>query len=234
MNPNEDKIVPISIPGIHQAFYPYFIRKTGGKKIKVLDAGAGHGAFTKKLFDEGYEMGACDIFPEYYYYDKVPVKQADITKEIPFDDSSFDAIISLEVMEHIQDHSTFFAEAERVLRKDGKLFVSTPNILSLKSRIRFLFSGFFYSFTPLDHDRHDGLQHVSSLTLDQYNRLALIAGFEQADYFFDKEQTTSKLWLWLCPFLWLYCKLKKTTMLHNTYGLLTGRILFMMFRAKKG
>jgi SAM-dependent methyltransferase len=233
MNPNEHKIVPISIPGIHQAFYPYFLKKTAGKKISVLDAGAGHGAFTKKLFDEGYTVSACDIFPEYYYYDKVPVKQADITQHIPFDDNSFDAIISLEVMEHVQDHSKFFAEAARVLKKDGMLFVSTPNILSLKSRIRFLFSGFFYSFTSLDHDRHDGLQHVASLTLDQYNRLALIAGFEQADYFFDKEQSTSKAWLWLYPFLWLYAKLKKTGMMHNSYGLLTGRILFMMFKVRK-
>jgi SAM-dependent methyltransferase len=233
MNPNEDKIVPISIPGIHQAFYPYFLKKTDNKKLNVLDAGAGHGAFTKKLFDVGYTVSACDIFPEYYYYDKVPVKEADITKHIPFDDNEFDAIISLEVMEHVQDHSTFFAESARVLGPGGMLFVSTPNILSLKSRIRFFFSGFFYSFTPLDHDRHDGLQHVASLTLDQYDRLALIAGFEKADYFFDKEQSTSKLMLFLYPFIWIYTKIKKTGMMHNTYGLLTGRILFMMFKVKK-
>ncbi len=230
---NEDKIVPISIPGIHQAFYPFFLKKTDGKKIHVLDAGAGHGAFTKKLYEAGYQVSACDIFPEYYYYDKVPLKQADITKEIPFDDNSFDAIISLEVMEHVQDHSVFFSEAARTLKNGGMLFISTPNILSLKSRIRYLFSGFFYSFTPLDHQRHDGLQHVASLTLDQYNRLALIAGFEKADYFFDKAQSTSIALLWLYPFLWLYSKLKKTGMLHNSKGLLTGRILFMMYRIQK-
>lgn len=230
---NEEKIVPISIPGIHQAFYPYFLQKTINAKISVLDAGAGHGAFTKKLYEAGYEVSACDIFPEYYYYDKVPVKQADLTKHIPFENNSFDAIISLEVMEHVQDHSTFFSEAARVLKPGGKLFVSTPNILSLKSRLRFLFSGYFYSFTSLDHNRHDGLQHVASLTLDQYNRLALIAGFKEADYFFDKKQDTSLLMLWLWPLMKVYEIVKKTGSLHNTFGLLTGRILFMMFEVKK-
>jgi hypothetical protein len=39
---SENKIVPISIPGIHQAFWPYFVKNTNGEKIKVLDCGAGH------------------------------------------------------------------------------------------------------------------------------------------------------------------------------------------------
>ena len=48
---SEKNIVPISIPGIHQAFWPYFVENTNGEKIKVLDCGAGHGAFTKKLYE---------------------------------------------------------------------------------------------------------------------------------------------------------------------------------------
>lgn len=230
MSTSEDhQIVPISIPGIHQAFYPWFKKHTNEQKIKVLDAGAGHGAFTKKLHEDGYEVAACDLYPEYYRYKEVPCKQADISKELPFGDEQFDAVISIEVMEHIPDHKAFFSESSRVLKKGGKLFVSTPNILSLKSRIRFLFSGFYYSFQPLELKNYDGLQHVASLTPDQYNYIALQYGFKPAILGFDKKQSTSKWLMFLYPFMLVYTRLKKTGMMHNRNGLLTGRVMFMMF-----
>jgi len=59
----------------------------------------------------------------------------------------------------------------------GKFYVSTPNILSMKSRFRFLFRGFPYAFKPLVMNQHDGMQHVASLSLNQYNYLALKHGF---------------------------------------------------------
>ncbi|MBO6518317.1 MAG: class I SAM-dependent methyltransferase [Bacteroidia bacterium] len=226
---SENKIVPISIPGIHQAFWPYFVESTKGEKIKVLDCGAGHGAFTKELYENGYDVSACDLFPEIFHYDKVECKKADVTESLPFEDNQFDAIVAMEIMEHIQDHEVFFSECHRVLKKDGAVYISTPNILSLKSRIRFLFTGFFYSFKPLEIRNYDGLQHVASLTLDQYDYLAVKKGFKRAEYSFDKRQTTSLLLLVLYPILWLMAKIKKTGSFHNQLDLLTGRIIFLRY-----
>lgn len=227
---SEDKIVPISIPGIHQAFWPYFVENTKGEKIKVLDCGAGHGAFTKKLFEAGYDVSACDLFPEIFYYDKVQCKQADVTAKLPFDDQAFDAIVAMEIMEHIQDHEVFFNESNRILKPGGSVYISTPNVLSLKSRIRFMFTGFFYSFKPLEITNYDGLQHVASLTLDQYDYLAVKRGFKRAEYSYDKRQTTSVLLLVLYPILWLMSKIKKTGSFHNQLDLLTGRIIFLKYQ----
>ena len=47
---------------------------------------------------------------------------------------------------------------------------------------RFLFQGFPYGFKPLDMNQHDGMQHVASLSLNQYNYLALKYGFMEAEY----------------------------------------------------
>lgn len=226
----EDKIVPISIPGIHQAFWPYFQKYTNGEKIKVLDCGAGHGAFTKKLFENGYDVEACDLFPEIFYYDKVECKKADVTAHLPFEDNTFDAIVAMEIMEHIQDHEVFFKEANRILKPGGSVYISTPNILSLKSRSRFLFTGFYYSFKPLELRNYDGLQHVASLTLDQYNYLGIKHGFNEAEFTYDKQQSTSLLLLWLWPIMWLMTKIKKTGNMHNHIDLLTGRIIFMRYK----
>lgn len=227
----EEQIRPITIPGIHERFFEFFKPiAVQLNKPRILEIGAGHGAFTKRIYDEGFDVSACDLFPEMFYFDKVECKKADITQELPFEADSFDMVIAIEVMEHIHDHVKFFEESYRILKKDGVLIFSTPNILSLKSRIRFLFAGFFYSFKPLDHDRNDGLQHYSSLTVDQYINIGLSKRFNKLDFSIDKRQTTSKLYLFLIPFIWLYCKLKSIDYhTHNRLDYLTGRILFASF-----
>lgn len=223
-------IKPIAMPGTHEKFLAYFKKDVAPSIKKILDVGAGHGAFTKQLHEMGYEMAACDLFPEYYRYDQVKCVKADLTQTLPFDTNSFDAIIAIEVMEHTNDHEVFFREASRILKKGGVLYISTPNILSLKSRLRFLWSGFYYSFQPLDIRNYDGLQHVSSLTLDQYNYIAIKNGFEAAELEIDKMQKSSRWLLFLYPLLWLYGKLKNIAPIHNTLKLLTGRLLFLKFR----
>jgi len=228
---NPDKVKAIALPGIHEHFYTLFKSYyPEGAGINVLDAGAGHGAFSKKLFEDGFETKACDLFPELFYFDQIECIKADVSKELPYTSSLFDAVVSVEVMEHIHDHLAFFREAYRVLNDRGRLFVSTPNILSLKSRWQFFLSGFFYSFKPLEHSRTDGLQHLSSMTVDQYVNIGYASGFLKIKVHIDKKQNSSKVLLLFYPFLLLYCKWKKIPFhLHNSCSLLTGRILFIVF-----
>ncbi|MEX0968762.1 MAG: class I SAM-dependent methyltransferase, partial [Bacteroidia bacterium] len=144
------EIAPIAMPGTHQKFLEYFRERKEPTEMKVLDMGAGHGAFTSRLYDMGYDVHACDLFPEIFQFDKVECRKVDITRKFPYEDNSFDLVIAIEVSEHILDHENFFSETGRILKPDGKLYISTPNILSLKSRFRFLFRGFYYSFKPLE------------------------------------------------------------------------------------
>ena len=46
---------------------------------------------------------------------------------IGFENCSFDAVVSFQVIEHIEDDMTFVREVARVLRPEGKFVVSTPN-----------------------------------------------------------------------------------------------------------
>ncbi len=226
------KIVPIAIPGIHDKFYRHLTSLLKGfSSPLILDMGAGHGYLVKKLFDNGFKVQAADLFPEYYYFDKVPCTRADLTKPLPFADQSFDVLIAVEVMEHITSHASLFNEAFRILKPGGLFLFTTPNILSLKSRFRFLFTGFFYSFSPLDAKRNDGLQHLASLTIDQYRYYALSSGFSDFAVTFDKKQSTS-LWLTaFIPLMWLYCKITGHPYpIHNRLAYLTGRVLFVKLK----
>jgi SAM-dependent methyltransferase len=231
---NIAEIMPITMPGVHSRFLKFFRERDEPKGMKILDVGAGEGALTQKLYEMGYEMSACDFSPEAFKFNKVSCDGVDITKPFPYADRSFDLVIAVEVTEHILDHENFFREINRILKPGGRLYISTPNILSMKSRFRFLLQGFPYGFKPLDMKLYDGMQHVASLSLDQYNYLAVKHGFREAEFGIDRKQSTSR-WLraLLLPVLFLAGNSKKYSALHNHKDLLLGRLLFMVFLKQK-
>ena len=228
------EIKPITMPGTHDRFLKFF-RKKVLPNMKVLDLGAGHGAFTKTLYEMGCDVQACDMFPEIFEFDAVECRKVDVTSFFPYEDNCFDVIVAIEVSEHITDHQNFFRETNRILKPGGRLCISTPNILSIKSRARFLKTGFFYAFVPLDMHRYDGLQHVSSLTLDQYNFIAVQNNYSEADIEIDKIQRTSVgLFILFYPVLFMFRKKDKLNQIHNRRKLLLGRLLFLTFMKKSG
>lgn len=48
-------------------------------------------------------------------------------KKIPFEDNSFDTVISFQVIEHIKDDKKYLEEISRVLNKGGFFIFTTPN-----------------------------------------------------------------------------------------------------------
>ena len=84
---SEKNIVPISIPGIHQAFWPYFVENTKGEKNKGTRLWCRTWRVYKEtVYEAGYDVSACDLFPEIFYYDKVECKKANVTEHLPFED----------------------------------------------------------------------------------------------------------------------------------------------------
>ncbi len=226
-----DGVEPIALPGIHERFLPHFLKIAGPARLqKVLDIGAGHGALSRQLQAAGFAVSACDRFPERFRLSGVECRAADLGQALPYANQEFDLLVAVELAEHLLDHGIFFAECARVLKPGAKLVMATPNIVSLKSRLRFFLTGFFYSFEPLNLERDDGLQHVSGRALDQYQYAARQSGLELRDVTIDLRQRTSLALLWLWPVLWLgsrYLRVNPRT--HNNIKLLLGRILFLTF-----
>ncbi len=228
----EKTIHPLATPGIHEAFFEFVKAKADDRSpvLNVLEIGAGRGAFTKRLHEAGFDISACDISGEGFLYDKVPFTEANISQGLPYEDSSYDMVVAVEVMEHLFDHEQIFSECARVLRAGGLFLISTPNILSLKSRMRFLLSGFHYSFKPLNLKSFDGMQHVSALSFDQYQYLARKYGFQVRSTSADKHQSTSRALSFMRPFLSLFSLIRGfNNTLHNNSTLLFGRTLFIAF-----
>jgi len=55
--------------------------------------------------------------------------------KLPFKDNSIECFILTEVLEHLRMGSPLIKEIERCLQKDGILFISVPNMVSLANRL---------------------------------------------------------------------------------------------------
>jgi SAM-dependent methyltransferase len=185
----------LAIPGTHDRVLQVLGKSIDLKSAPtVLDIGAGQGALSKRLHDAGAKVCACDVVPEQFDVPGVQFRAVTGDGRLPFDEAQFDAAVAIEVLEHIDGHDRFFAEVSRVLRPGGLVMFTTPNILSLKSRIRFLFTGFFYSFGPLEPFTRDPVsQHIAPFSVNRYEWMLSQHGLRLADLQTDKIQLSSML-----------------------------------------
>jgi len=96
----------------------------------ILDVGCGSGTFSKALAREDRLVVALDINKELLRQ----LSSGSIERIcadahlLPFRDETFDCILSLSLMEHLQRPADHIRELRRVLRKDGRLILQLPNL----------------------------------------------------------------------------------------------------------
>lgn len=193
----------MAVPGTHALLMPIITAACRpGPGVRVLDVGAGQGALAKRLLDAGYEVSACDMFPEMFRVPGVECRGVDAHGRLPYDDRAFDLVTATELVEHLESHAGFFAEISRVLRPGGFFLFSTPNIMSLKSRMRFLFTGYLYSHGPLDPAVYNPVrQHIAPFSPDRYRFILARAGLDLREIRCDRRGTTSRMLGFLTPII---------------------------------
>lgn len=109
------------------------------EKGKVVDLGCSDGFVLEEIRNKGsYEVYGLDASTKSVDISRgkgLNVSIADLEKPFPYSDNFFDAVIGLEIIEHLADTDFFVDEIKRVLKPGGCLILCTPNALSLPRRL---------------------------------------------------------------------------------------------------
>jgi SAM-dependent methyltransferase len=117
---------------------------------RVLDAPCGDGTLARDLGALGWRVWAADIEPVGYDdAEDVRFLRLDLDESLPFADGTFDAVVSLEGIEHLLSPARCLAEFCRILRPGGQLVLTTPNVNNVQSRWHYLIAGRFSGFRPI-------------------------------------------------------------------------------------
>jgi ubiquinone/menaquinone biosynthesis C-methylase UbiE len=105
----------------------------GDPQKTVLDIGCGSGHGSSCLSKKFKKVYGVDVSAEAVRYAKENWQEDNIdfvvgsATAIPFPDSTFDTAVAMEVFEHIEHWEDFLLELRRVVKKDGEIYISTPN-----------------------------------------------------------------------------------------------------------
>lgn len=177
------------------------VASSGQRSLLHLDIGSGHGDLIRLLRAKSLVTysAACDYTTALMTLPDVNVSVANLNIEpLPFADASFDLVTCTEVIEHLEHYRQTLREMYRVLKPAGQLVVTTPNILNLKSRIRFLMFGFYNLFGPLhtlESNLHSTGGHINPVSSFYLSHSLIDAGFIDLKLTIDKHQSSSTFWL---------------------------------------
>lgn len=101
---------------------------------RLLDVGCGNGAQTVRVLDRFQEVVGLDVVPEHLAVLAANVPPDGVCRTVlydggrmPFPDASFDAVLSIETLEHVADENQTLHEIHRVLAPGGTLVLSVPH-----------------------------------------------------------------------------------------------------------
>lgn len=133
------------------------------KRGVILDAPSGQGALAKDLEGLGFKVFPGDIERKNILYKNGRGTQLDLNGPLPFKDGTFDYVVCVAGVEHIENPHHLIREFARVIKGDGYLVITTPNVMTIKSRLRFLFYShfdWFRYFGPLPPEENRKLKDV--------------------------------------------------------------------------
>lgn len=163
-----------TVSGLHDAAFRELENHVPAP-ARILDLGAGTGAWAARLLDRGYEVTCLDCNKEGFRLNKVPFVHADLNSEFSeMVQGQYEAVTAIEVIEHLENPTKFLRQCRNLLSRDGILLITTPNIECVAGRLRFLFDGHFRMFAR--DERFNDPTHVSPIQSYMFEKMSTAAG----------------------------------------------------------
>lgn len=139
----------------------------------ILDVGAGHGDFADIFEKKNYT--ALDIVP-YAEVDLV----CDLGQTIPFHENTFDAVVLMNVLEHVYENRKLIKNIAAILKPGGKLILTVPFLLKVHQ-------------APFDFSRYTPY-YLENLAAENGLRVAALNGYYDTLYLLN--ESLGNLWLY--------------------------------------
>jgi 2-polyprenyl-3-methyl-5-hydroxy-6-metoxy-1,4-benzoquinol methylase len=190
----------------------------GFPNLSVLDLSCGEGEILSQLAGQGCRVQGTHFREDDYIVQQrewltdVPVRDGvNLQQRLPFDDASFDVVMLVEVIEHLDSHFNIVAEMGRVVKPGGYVVITSPNIFRLHSRFQFLLTGkhkiirrrFGWDLAPESRYAY----HIAPPDFPLLHTLLYHAGLDIEQLRFTKFKPKSALFMLLWPLVWLSCRL---------------------------
>jgi len=139
---------------------------------RLVDVGCGAGDLLRALGKRAHRYIGVDLVQ----YEDFPINAAefvaaDLNSGIPLEDCSADVVVAIETIEHLENPRAFMRDLMRLARPGGLVLVTTPNQLSLLSKLTLLVKNRFNAFTDRDYPAH-----ITALLETDLRRIAAECG----------------------------------------------------------
>ena len=131
---------------------------------RVLDLGAGPGAFSFAVADKAVAVDTADLYPPEIHDPRVTSHVVDLNKSLSLPMRNYDQILMLDVIEHLADPERFMDELSLALGpRSRELILTTPNVAFIATRLMLLMGQFNYGGTGILDRTHTRLFTFRSL-----------------------------------------------------------------------
>ena len=128
-----------------------FVKLAVGRGHDVLDVGCGEGFLAEQIQQIGNQVTGIDVLPTAKRQEAFGgYIQGDLEHGIDADTpalrgAEFDKVLLLDVLEHLRVPERLLRDCRRLLKPNGHLIVSVPNIANITVRLMLLFGRFHYT-----------------------------------------------------------------------------------------
>jgi 2-polyprenyl-3-methyl-5-hydroxy-6-metoxy-1,4-benzoquinol methylase len=129
----------------------YYVRQMTGSSCEVLDVGCGEGFLAAELTKDANRVTGIDALPEagrdsaleQYFSTDLDDGIAPVIEQLS--GKRFDRVLLLDVLEHLKRPERLLSQCHEVLKPNGALVVSVPNVANITVRLMLLLGQFNYT-----------------------------------------------------------------------------------------
>lgn len=129
----------------------HFARQFVTTDEDVLEIGCGHGLLSRELIEKGNRVWGVDLYPpEEVALDRDSYRQVNLQieglQEVQkrLGGRTFDTILFLDILEHTVDPMSILRQALAMLKPEGQIIVSVPNVAHFTVRLKLMLGRFEY------------------------------------------------------------------------------------------